>query len=280
MKDLNVYDLYLKQMKNIVYLSSEEEKKLISQAKNGNQAAKNKVIESALHYVIKVAKSFTFSGVFSLEDLIGYGNIGLLKAFERFSPEKNVRFITYAAFWIHKEISDAIKNFNRFIRLPLNCEEDLSKIISIKDSLPQGMTENEQIKQISIRLGMAENHIENLLALSNYVKSTDETIFDGNEKGFSFIDKICDTENLRPDEYAENLSLSDFVVEMLDSLPEIERNVLVKRFGCDNQGVRSLKTVGEELGISKESVRNYERRALVKCRQYKGLSDFADYFAA
>jgi len=280
MKDLNCYEMYLKSMKTLNYLTAEEEQELVEKAKKGDKRAKDRILNSALHYVIKVAGTFRANKSLSFDDLIGYGNLGLVKAFDKYSLDKGTRFITYASFWIRKEISDALKTYTRTIRLPQNCEEDLSKIISVMDELPFEMTENERCEKVSSALGMKEDYVKKLLAASGIVKSLDDSADDSDTESASFLDKIADTRYQSPEEAAETEEVYSFLDEVLESLPASERLVLVKRTGYDHKGCRSLSAIGDEMGMSKENVRTIERHALVHCREYENMGEFSDYFAA
>lgn len=267
MKDLNVYGMYLNELKGVKYLSAEEEKELVREAKKGDKKARDRVIQSGLHYVIKIAKGFKPSRTLSMEDLIEYGNIGLLKAFDRYHEGEGTRFITYASFWIRKEISDAVKKFARTVRLPQNCEEDLSRIFSVMEELSEKMSENEKVSEAAFRLGLNQAYIRRLLNLSQTVQSLDDPFDDCDSGSCSLIDKINDESVVEPDIYAETKDLGGILTGILETLSSDERNILVQRSGYDNKGIRSLSKIGDEFGMSKETVRTIERRALSKCRK-------------
>lgn len=282
MKDLNVYGMYLKEIKGVKYLSAEEEKELVRQAKKGDKRAKDRIIQSGLHYVIKIAKGFKPSRTLSMDDLIAYGNIGLLKAFDGYHEGEGTRFITYASFWIRKEISDAVKKYARTVRLPQNCEEDLSRIFSVMEELSEKLSESSKISEAAFRLGMKESYIRRLLDLSQTVQSLDDPFDDCDSGSGSVVDKISDDSVEGPDRYAEIEDLGGILTGMLDTLTPNERNVLVERTGYDCKGIRSLSKIGDELGMSKENVRTIERRALSKCRKLSESRnlDLEVYFAA
>ncbi|MCQ2572402.1 MAG: sigma-70 family RNA polymerase sigma factor [Treponema sp.] len=282
MEDLNVYGLYLKEMKKEVeYLSVKEEQKLVKEAKSGDKKARDKVITSSLHFVINVAKTFSVSKSLSREDLIGYGNIGLLKAFEKYDLSCGTRFITYASYWIYKEISDAVKKYSRFVRLPQNCEELLSKVNSIMDSFELNISENEKIEKTALILGISQSCVKNLLGISCAVISLDSGFENQNEDfSLSLIDNISDEKNVSPYEYTEKQEIKELISNMLENLPEDEKRVLVLRNGLDNKGCRSFRKIGLEMGVSNETVRKIERHALEHCRKYEKIPDFEGYFAA
>jgi len=279
MKEMNVLGMYLNSVKDVVYLSASEEAELVSKGKNGDKAAREKVIKSALHYVISVCKSFKTSGYLTIEDFIGYGNLGLVKAFEAYKPEKGTRFITCAGFWIRKEIMDALGQCSRFIRLPQNCEEELSRIVSVMDELPENMGDYDKIKTVCRRLGKSEERVQELLTAGSFIRSLDEPC-DGETEGYSLADKICDDKYGNPALDAEYNELADYLCEVVDSLPEDEAYVLTERYGLDNRGSRSLAQIGKEMGVSKETVRTLERRGLAHCRVYKNMVEYRCYEAA
>ncbi len=280
MRDVSAYEMYLKSMKDVVYLSAEEEKELFAKARNGDKKARDKIISSALHFVIKIAKGFKVSGSLSLDDLIGYGNIGLVNAFEKYQENKGTRFITYACFWIRKEISDAVGKYARTVRLPQNCEEDLSRIYNIIEESEEKSSEKARIEEVAERLGMKESYVMNLINISGTVDSLDKPLTDSSTEIFTLGDKIPDYSAAKPSDLAEYEELNDYLSDMLDSLPEDERYVLIARNGYDRKGVRSYVSLGNELGVSKETVRTIERRALAHCRAYRNMKDFSIYVAA
>lgn len=279
MKEINVFGMYLNSLKGVVYLSQEEEALLVKKGKNGNKAARDKVISSALPYVISVCKTFKPSMSLSLEDLIGFGNIGLVKAFNAYKPEKGTRFITCAAFWIRKEIMDALGQYSRFIRLPQNCEEELNRFFSVMENLPETMRECDKITEACRRLGLKEKHVKDLLAASSFISSLDEPC-DNDSESFVFSDKICDEKTSKPAVEAEYNELCSFLSGAVHNLSHEEAFVLTRRYGLDRKGFRSLSQIGKELGVSKETVRTLEKRALAHCRNYENMSEFQDYLAA
>lgn len=282
MNDLNVYGMYLNELKGIKYFSAEEESELIKKAKEGCKKSRDKIISSALPYVIRVAGTYKPSAVLSKEDLISYGNMGLVMAFDRFQPSEGTRFITYANFWIRKEISDAIKKYTRSIRLPQNCEEALSKVFSVMEELPENMTENEKLSVVSSKLGFKEGFVRNLIASSAHVSSLDEAFDDGDSDSQSLMERISDEKHAGPETYAEFQDLSNKLDEVLENLAPEEKKVLVERTGYDKKGVRSFSSIGKEMGVSKETVRTIERRALNHCKKYASVKNFAieEYIAA
>lgn len=281
MKELNCYGMYVENLRmneNCYGLSAEEEKKLLEEAKKGNKTARDKLISSALFFVIKIAKSFKPSVVLSLDDFIGFGNLGLVKAIDKFSPSKGTRFITYASFWIKKEIRDSIKNYSRFVRLPQNCEEELAKVVSVMEDSYFENPYSDKVRYAAKRLNMEEKHVKELLYAGNKVSSLDEPLSD--KENTSYLECFSDDRYETPDSQAEINELKVFLSEMLESLPERERYVLVERLGYDNRGVRSYACIGQELGISKEHVRTLERKALSMCRKYRNVIDYCEYCAA
>lgn len=277
MKDQNSYDFYLKDIKKVSYLTAEEEKLLFEKARTGDNSAKNRIIESALHFVISLARKFTLPKVFSFNDLVGYGNEGLMEAYNHYKPGNKARFITYAYFWIYKYMNDAIHNYGRLVRLPQNWEDRLSKIFKSMESLESA--ETDKIRYVAREMGMKSSDIDRIILAAVNPKSLDDLISDSNENGETTGSQIPSQEP-DPEECCSKNMLSGYIDNLLDSMPPLYARVLTERNGLDGNGCRSLRQLGDEIGVSKEQIRTYERQALSYARDIARKMNLDSYIAA
>lgn len=293
MKDQNSYDIYLKDIKKVAYLSAEEEKALFEKAQKGDMKARNRIIESALHFVISLAKKFNLPKVFSFNDLVGYGNEGLMEAFNHYKPGNNARFITYAYFWIYKYMNDALHNYGRLVRLPQNWEERLSRVFksmeyleSFESTDSKGtaaffMSESDKIRYVAQKMGMKTSEIDRLILAAVNPRSLDDLISaaDSGDNGDTFGSQVS-AQDPDPEECLYNSMLPVYVNELLDSMPPLYAKVLSERNGLDGKGCRSLRQLGDEIGVSKEQIRTYERQAISYARSLARKMELDSYIAA
>ncbi|HOJ64868.1 MAG TPA: sigma-70 family RNA polymerase sigma factor [Spirochaetota bacterium] len=261
---------YFEEIKKNKLLTAEEEIELANKIKKGDKSAFNKMISSNLRLVIKIAKRYS-NPDFSLDDLIQEGNIGLMKAVEKFDPEKKVRFSTYASWWIKQAIIRAITNKKRLIRIPYRKEEYLRKINYIISELSQELNREPSIKEIAERLNCSEIDIINIKNITDNIYSIDGEV---NEEGFSLLECI-DDDSFSPERVLDLEDLRNKTDEIFESLKNKEREVLLQRFAFDSKKKETLKSIARNLGISPETVRQLEIRAIKKIRSnYSFLKDY------
>jgi RNA polymerase primary sigma factor len=261
---------YFNQIKDTPLLTFEEELDLSRRIEEGDLDARKQLIESNLKLVVKIAKTFKTSDV-SLLDLIQEGNLGLMKAAEKFDFRKRVRFSTYASWWIKQSIVRALSNKRRVIRLPHRKEEKIRKINKAINMLSQKYMRTPDIPEIACELGMTEKEVRNLLAVSGHIVSLDSETNDVS----GTLQEVLEDYSYDPDQELMKKSLREETLKFLESLKEKEREIIKYRFSFYGGKRYTLKTIGARMGISPETVRQIEMKALSKLKELAG--DLKDY---
>ncbi len=260
---------YLNSISKYPLLTPEEEKEVAKRAKEGDKEALEKLIKANLRFVVNVAKNYVGYGI-PFQELISAGNIGLIEAAKRFDPEKGVRFISYAIWWIKQSILQTIQNQKEIIRIPQKTQNISIKIDTIYLQLKEKLNREPSYKEIkeylkiNEDLDIDEETIKNYLLIKRHSVSLDTPVDE--EEGVSFIDLLSNqnTDDLERDLIKEYLERE--IDHILSFLSERERYVIVNRFGLHDTQPKTLKEIGKELGISRERVRQIETRALKKIK--------------
>jgi len=271
--------IYLQEMNRVPLLSKEEEEKVARQAAQGNKAARERLIKANLRFVITVAKKYQGKGL-PLEDLISEGNLGLLAAVEHFDIEKGYRFITYAVWWIRQSIIKALTEKARMIRLPSNKTNELNlidKTRQIYHNEPgwKAETEVENIAQI---LNMPLKKAEDLLHMGKEVMSLDDPALKY-QNSSTIMDLIVDEGSLNPLENLINCALKSEVESVISNLEERAADVIRSRYGIGNSCPQTLKEIGNRHNLSRERVRQIEKRALGQIQQSPQSKKLESYIA-
>ncbi len=266
----NSLNAYLFNIRGDRLLSAEEEQSLSRRVLQGDGNARERLINSNLRLVVKIAKGY-LSHDMDLNDLIQEGNMGLIRAAEKFDFRKNVRFSTYASFWIKQSIARALSNKNRMIRLPHRKEEKLRKIARASQRLSRDSGQEPDASRLSAETSIDETEIKNILRLPDRVLSMDSS---DEKEGFS-LKNVVEDPKYNPDYLVMRNYLREKTRQMLDILAEKERKVILYRYAFVNGRKYTLKDVGETLRISPETVRQVEIRALRKIREH--FSHFKDF---
>ena len=261
--DDEVLGLYLKDIKNIPLLTHEEEIKLEKKAQAGDKAAKNKLVNSNLRFVVNVAKKYQNHGL-DLTDLISEGNIGLITAVEKFDFSKGYHFISYAVWWIRQSILKAVCEKSRAIRLPLNRANELVQIEHARKVVGNKKSEQQEYEEIASMLNMTSEHVRDMINISRDMVSLDAEVNNGDNSHTSFGDFQEDTLYGRPDENAIDEAMSNDIEYVLNTLRPNEAKVIRMRYGLNGHKPMSLKEVGEECELTKERIRQIEKHALVR----------------
>lgn len=258
--DENVLALYLKQISKIPLLSREEEEKYAALAASGDKEAKDILVKSNLRFVVNVAKKFQNQGV-PLTDLISEGNIGLMTAVEKFDVTKGFHFISYAVWWIRQAILKAICEKSRMIRLPLNRANEIVQIEKAKKALHGSYSEEEEIEKISEMLNMEKSHVREMINITRDMVSLDLPVFDERDSS-TLGDFVEDSTYQLPENYVINENLKCEIDKVLDTLSEKEADVIRYRFGLNGLSPKSLKEIGEIYSLTKERIRQIEKKAI------------------
>lgn len=265
--------LYFKNISSYKPLSMDEEKELGIKIKNGDTDALKKLILANLKFVASVAHKYKNSGI-PLADIINQGNIGLIEAAKRYDPDKNVKFITYAVWWIRQAIIHGIANQSRFVRLPIKQAGNLYKVNAAKERLTKELKREPTLEEISASVGISEDEMADLLQISKKHLSLDASSND--EDDHFFLDNIED-EHSSVEEAIMQKTLKNSIDEIVQDLNEREASIINMRFGIDDGIPKTLEEIGSILNLSRERVRQLEERAMEKLRRKalkKRLNDF------
>jgi RNA polymerase primary sigma factor len=260
---MDAIKLYLKDIQKTNLLTAEEEKALARRIDDGDMAARDKMIESNLRLVVKIAKRYMNRGLPFL-DLIEEGNLGLIKAVERFKISKECRFSTYATWWIRQSIERALVNQSRTIRLPVHVSDDINKLIKITRELVRDLNREPQVKEVADVMGVEPAYVRRLMVLLKKTYSIEHPMGENND--YSLIDTIEDTSVVNPLELAEWLNKFHIITEMLATLNDNEKEIIALRFGLDDRDPQTLDTIGRQFGVTRERIRQIEAKSLEKLR--------------
>lgn len=279
MTNNDILSTYLKEINKIPLLTREEENDLAAKAKAGDKAAREKIVNSNLRFVVNIAKKYRHSGM-DMTDLISEGNVGLLTAIDKFDAQKGCHFISYAVWWIRQSILKAIYEKKDAIRLPLNRVNELVKIKKAKKSISSRKTEEEEIREIASSLNMEGDTVRDLLNISREMISLDASVQGNANEESAFGDFIEDTRYESPEERSLKKAMKREVADVLGTLKPKEAGVLRMRYGLDGAEPMSLKEVGDACNLTKERIRQIEKSAIERVRVPASLRSLQAYVAA
>lgn len=275
--DENILSIYLKEINKVSLLTREEEQKYARGAAEGDPFAKNKLIQANLRFVVNVAKKYQNQGL-PLADLISEGNIGLMNAIDRFDVSKGYHFISYAVWWIRQAILKAICEKSRMIRLPLNRANELVQIEKMRKELQSGSKGDPEIHEIAKALDMKEEHVADLINISRDMVSLDTPIYD--EKDSSILsDFVEDKGQKAPEESVIDRSLQEDINTVLNTLSGKEADIIQYRFGLNGKRPMSLKEIGNRYKLTKERIRQIEKKALKRLQHPSRSHTLRSYIA-
>ena len=276
-KDININDpvrMYLKEIGRISLLSTEEELELSVKIANGDESAKNILAESNLRLVVSIAKRYVGRGLLFL-DLIQEGNIGLMKAVEKFDYGKGYKFSTYATWWIRQAITRALADQARTIRVPVHMVETINKMARVQRQMTLELNREPSEEELAEKMGITVEKVREVMKISQDPVSLDTPI--GEEDDSHLGDFIKDERSMSPEEYATNEILKEEIKNVLMTLQEREQEVLELRFGLVDGTSHTLEEVGKKFNVTRERIRQIEAKALRKLRhpsRAKKLKDF------
>ncbi|UQZ32921.1 RNA polymerase sigma factor RpoD [Paenibacillus sp. PK3_47] len=268
--------MYLKEIGRVPLLSADDEVELAMRIKNGDEEAKRRLAEANLRLVVSIAKRYVGRGMLFL-DLIQEGNMGLIKAVEKFDHNKGFKFSTYATWWIRQAITRAIADQARTIRIPVHMVETINKLIRVSRQLLQELGREPSPEEIAAEMELTVEKVREIMKIAQEPVSLETPI--GEEDDSHLGDFIEDQEALAPADAAAYELLKEQLEDVLDTLTEREENVLRLRFGLDDGRTRTLEEVGKVFGVTRERIRQIEAKALRKLRhpsRSKRLKDFLE----
>ena len=269
--------LYLREIGKIPLLSAEEEMDLARRIIEGDKKAKDKMAEANMRLVVSIAKRYSGRGLDFL-DLIQEGNTGLLRAVEKFDPDKGFKFSTYATWWIRQAITRAIADQARTIRIPVHMVETINKLLRTQRRMTQELNREPTIDELAKELDMEPEKIEYVIKIKQDISSLDAGVGrDGEDDDSVLQDFIVDEDTVSPEDSASNQLLKEQVQDMLSSLSDREQKIVRMRFGLDNGKNHTLEEVGQEFAVTRERIRQIEAKALAKLRKHKDAKKLYEY---
>ena len=255
---IDATSLYLKEIGYAPLLTAEEEVFYARKLQRGSESARHRMIESNLRLVVKISRRYVNRGL-ELLDLIEEGNLGLMRAVEKFDPELGYRFSTYATWWIRQTIERALMNQTRTIRLPVHVLKELNVYLRASRKLAQRLDHAPTPEEIAEEVGKPVADVRKILGLSERISSIDVPVA---EKEKTLVETIADDNMFSPEYQLEDENLISVLNEWLEQLPEKQREVLVRRFGLLNHQEETLEQVGREIGLTRERVRQIQVDAM------------------
>jgi RNA polymerase primary sigma factor len=267
--------LYLREIGKIPLLNAEEELDLARRVVSGDKDAKDKMAEANMRLVVSIAKRYVGRGL-DLLDLIQEGNTGLLRAVEKFDPDKGFKFSTYATWWIRQAITRAIADQARTIRIPVHMVETINKLLRTQRRLTQELNREPSNEEIAKAMEIDVDKVEHIMKIKQDISSLDASIRDDEEDSV-LADFIEDEDTVSPEESATGQLLKEQVKDMLGALTEREQKILKLRFGLEDGKSHTLEEVGQEFSVTRERIRQIEAKALAKLRKHRDAKKLHDY---
>lgn len=269
--------LHLREIGKIPLLNAEEELELAHKVVAGDKRAKDKMAEANMRLVVSIAKRYSGRGLDFL-DLIQEGHTGLLRAVEKFDPDKGFKFSTYATWWIRQAITRAIADQARTIRIPVHMVETINKLLRTQRRMTQELNREPTIDELAKELEMEPEKVEYVIKIKQDISSLDAGIGrDGDDEDSVLGDFIEDEDTISPEESASTQLLKEQVQEVLSTLSEREQKIIRMRFGLENGKSHTLEEVGQEFAVTRERIRQIEAKALAKLRKHKDARKLYEY---
>lgn len=269
--------LYLREIGKIPLLTPEEEADLAQRIVKGDKKAKDKMVESNMRLVVSIAKRYGGRGLDFL-DLIQEGNTGLLRAVEKFDPEKGFKFSTYATWWVRQAITRAIADQARTIRIPVHMVETINKVLRTTRKLTSELNREPTIEEIANELHMEPDKVDYVMRIKQDIASLDASVGrDGDDEDSVLGDFVEDEERISPEDSAANQILKEQLSEIISTLTDREQKIIRLRFGIGGGRPHTLEEVGAEFDVTRERIRQIEAKALSKLRKNKETKKLHEY---
>ena len=269
--------LYLREIGKVPLLTPDEEQELAKKASEGDKKAKDRMVEANMRLVVSIAKRYTGRGLDFL-DLIQEGNTGLLRAVEKFDPDKGFKFATYATWWIHQAITRAIADQARTIRIPVHMVETINKILRTSRKMTQELNREPTIDELAKEMDMEPEKVENALRIKQDIASLDQSVGrDGDDEDSVLGDFVEDEERVSPEDSAANKLLKEQLAKIISTLSDREQKIIKMRFGIGGSKSHTLEEVGLEFSVTRERIRQIEAKALSKLRKHKDTKKLQEY---
>ena len=269
--------LYLREIGKIPLLTQEEEQELALKVVEGDKKAKDKMVEANMRLVVSIAKRYSGRGL-DLLDLIQEGNTGLLRAVEKFDPDKGFKFSTYATWWIRQAITRAIADQARTIRIPVHMVETINKVLRTTRKLTQELNREPTNEEIAKELDMEPEKIEYVMRIKQDIASLDASVGrDGDDEDSVLGDFVEDEERASPEDSAATQILKEQLAAIISTLSEREQKIIRMRFGIGGERPHTLEEVGAEFSVTRERIRQIEAKALSKLRKHKDTKKLHEY---
>ena len=269
--------LYLREIGKIPLLTVEEENDLAQRIVKGDKKAKDKMIEANMRLVVSVAKRYSGRGL-DLLDLIQEGNTGLIRAVEKFDPDKGFKFSTYATWWVRQAITRAIADQARTIRIPVHMVETINKVLRTTRRLTTELDREPTNEEIAKALKMEQSKVDYVMRIKQDIASLDATVGkDGDDEESVLGDFVEDEERISPEESASNQILKEQLSEIIATLTDREQKIIRLRFGIGGDRPHTLEEVGAEFDVTRERIRQIEAKALAKLRKNKDTRKLHEY---
>ncbi|MFZ1801825.1 MAG: RNA polymerase sigma factor RpoD [Candidatus Saccharimonas aalborgensis] len=269
--------LHLREIGKIPLLNAQEELELAQRVVAGDKKAKDKMAEANMRLVVSIAKRYSGRGLDFL-DLIQEGHTGLLRAVEKFDPDKGFKFSTYATWWIRQAITRAIADQARTIRIPVHMVETINKLLRTQRRMTQELNREPTIDELAKELEMEPEKVEYVIKIKQDISSLDAGVGrDGEDEDSVLGDFIEDEDGTTPEESASNQLLKEQVQGVLSTLSEREQKIIKMRFGLENGKSHTLEEVGQEFAVTRERIRQIEAKALAKLRKHKDAKKLYEY---
>jgi RNA polymerase primary sigma factor len=263
-EDFEAERLYLRDLRKLSTMSEEEEKELAERISRGDHDARRKMIESNLRLVVKIARKYTAAGV-SVLDLIEEGNIGLIRAVEKFDLSRNCRFSTYATWWIKQSIERALLNYSRIVRLPVHVSARMRKISKVMHDYVEREGREPTQEELGHDTDIPVSFIRNLMFIVTRTHSID-TLLD-EEENLTMEDFLPDLSVNEPLSAFEQTKRIEYIASWLDTLRDDEKRVTILRYGLDGAEPQTLESIGKLFGVTRERIRQIERKAIIKLQR-------------